>query len=135
MVGRSLSQALLKADEAVLDVPPALSRRVRLLSGRSGRKNDAADAVSTARAANGPGVRRISPSDGRHETLRLLTDRRLDLVARRTQCFNRLHVLLADLLPGQVRRGISSEEAAALLHQVSAPGGADSTRRGLARDV
>jgi transposase len=134
-LGRSLSQALLKAGETVLDVPPALSRRVRLLSGRSGRKTDAADAVSTARAATGPGVRRISQSDGVHEAIRLLTDRRQDLVARRTQCFNRLHVLLADLLPGQVRRGISSDDAAALLHQVRAPTGADSTRRELARDV
>jgi transposase len=134
-LGRSLSQALLKTGESVLDVPPALSRRVRLLSGKSGRKTDAADAVSTARAATGPGVRCIRQSDGVHETLRLLTDRRQDLVARRTQCFNRLHVLLADLLPGQVRRGLSSDEAAALLRQVRAPTGANSTRRQLARDV
>ena len=35
-LGRSLSQALLKAGETVLDVPPALSRRVRLLSGKTG---------------------------------------------------------------------------------------------------
>jgi transposase len=134
-LGRSLSQALLKAGETVLDVPPGLSRRVRLLSGRSGRKTDAADAVSTARAAIGPGVRLISQADTVYETLRLLTDRRQDLVARRTQCFNRLHVLLADLLPGQVRRGLSSDEAAALLRQVRAPTGAEVTRRELARDV
>ena len=134
-LGRSLSQALLTGGESVLDVPPALSRRVRLLSGKSGRKTDAADAVSTARAASGPGVRRISPANGVHEALRLLTDRRQDLVARRTQCFNRLHVLLADLLPGQVRRGLSSEDAVALLRQVRVPTGADSTRREVARDV
>jgi transposase len=126
---------LLDADETVLDVPPALSRRVRLLSGRSGRKTDAADAVSTARAAAGPGVRPISPSDSAHEALRLLIDRHRDLVARRTQCVNRLHVLLADLLPGQVRRGISSDDAAALLRRVRSPVGADAIRRQLARDV
>jgi transposase len=134
-LGRSLSQALLGAGETVLDVPPALSRRVRLLSGRSGRKTDAADAISTARAASGPGVRLVSHSDAGHETVRLLTDRRQDLVTRRTQCFNRLHVLLTDLLPGRVRRGISSDEAAALLRQVRAPVGADATRRQLAREV
>src|SRR5438132_7667243 len=39
-LGRTLSQTLLKAGESVLDVPPALSRRVRLLSGKSGRKTD-----------------------------------------------------------------------------------------------
>jgi transposase len=134
-LGRSLSQVLLGAGETVLDVPPSLSRRVRLLSGKSGRKTDAADAISTARAATGPGVRLISQSGSANEALRLLADRRHDLVARRTQCFNRLHVLLADLVPGQVRRGISSDEAAALLRQVRAPQGADATRRELARDV
>jgi transposase len=134
-LGRSLSQALLKAGETVLDVPPGLSRRVRLLSGRSGRKTDTADAVSTARAATGPGVRLISQADGVHESLRLLTDRRQDLMARRTQCVNRLHVLLAELLPGRVRRALSSDEAAVLLRQVRAPTGADATRRALARDV
>jgi hypothetical protein len=66
----ALSQALLGARETVLDVPPAVSRRVRLLSDRSGRKTDAADAVSTARAATGPGVRLIRQADGVHEALR-----------------------------------------------------------------
>ncbi len=134
-LGRSLSRALLEEGETVLDVPPALSRRVRLLSGRSGRKTDAADAISTARAATGPGVRLISQSDGAHDVLRLLIDRHRDLVARRTQCVNRLHVLLAELLPGQVRRGISSDDAAGLLRRVRSPVGADATRRQLARDV
>src|SRR5262245_61442398 len=55
-LGRTLSQALVDDGETVVDVPPAMSRRVRLLSGRSARKTDAADAVSTARAASGPGV-------------------------------------------------------------------------------
>jgi transposase len=134
-LGRSLSQTLLNVGETVLDVPPSLSRRVRLLSGRSGRKTDVADAISTARAAVGPGVRLLSQADSVYEALRLLSDRRQDLVARRTQCFNRLHVLLADLLPGQVRRGISSDDAAALLRQVRAPSSANVVRRELARDV
>ena len=134
-LGRTLSRTLLDAGETVLDVPPALSRRVRLLSGRSGRKTDLADAISTARAASGPGVRIIGPADSVYEALRLLSDRRQDLVARRTQCFNRLHVLLADLLPGEVRRGITSDDAATLLRQVRAPTGANAVRRDLARDV
>jgi transposase len=134
-LGRCLSQVLLDAGETVLDVPPALSHRVRLLSGRSGRKTDIADAISTARAAVGPGVRLISQADSTYAALRLLSDRRQDLVARRTQCFNRLHVLLAELLPGQVRRGISSDDAAGLLRQVRAPTGCNGVRRGLARQV
>src|SRR5215210_3705810 len=95
-LGRSLSQTLLTTGETVVDVPPSLSRRVRLLSGRSGRKSDVADAISTARAAVGPGVRIINQAESVYEALRLLSDRRRDLVARRTQCVNRLHVLLAD---------------------------------------
>src|SRR5215210_420881 len=66
-LGRSLSQTLLTTGETVLDVPPSLSRRVRLLSGRSGRKTDVADAISTARAAVGPGVRLISQADSLYE--------------------------------------------------------------------
>jgi Transposase len=58
-LGRSLGQALLTAGETVVDVPPSLSRRVRLPSGRSGHKRDVDDAISTARAAVGTGVRSI----------------------------------------------------------------------------
>ena len=88
------------AGEMVLDLSPLLSRRARLESRRSASKTNAADAISTARAATGPGLRLIYQIDGIDEAPRLLSDRRPELVARRTQCFNPGHVVLAELLPG-----------------------------------
>jgi transposase len=38
--------------------------------------------------------------------LRLLSERREDLVAERTRALNRLHGLLRDLLPGGVARSL-----------------------------
>jgi transposase len=50
--------------------------------------------------------------------LRLLSDRRDDLVAERTPTLSRLHVLLADLHPGGATRELSATRAAAVLCQV-----------------
>jgi transposase len=50
--------------------------------------------------------------------LRLLSDRRDDLVAERTRTMSRLHVLLADLHPGGAARERSATQAAALLRQI-----------------
>jgi len=47
-VGRLLAQQLVARGERVVDVPPSLSTRVRVLSGRSGRKTDAHDARAVA---------------------------------------------------------------------------------------
>jgi transposase len=47
-LGRTLAQWLLRDAEAVVDVPPKLAARVRVLSTGHGRKTDPADAVSTA---------------------------------------------------------------------------------------
>jgi hypothetical protein len=52
----------------------------------------------------------------------LLTKRRQDLVAVRTQTINRLHRLLLDLVPGGARRNLTAKRAAALLDQVAPTG-------------
>ena len=49
--------------------------------------------------------------------LRLLSDRRDDLVAERTRTLRRLHVLLADLHPGGAKRELTAARAAALLRR------------------
>ena len=60
--------------------------------------------------------------------LHLLTKRREDLVAARTQTINRLHRLLVDLVPGGARRNLTAKRAAALLAGVT-PAGAPAVIR------
>ncbi len=50
-IGRPLAQKLLAAGERVVEVPPKLSSRVRVLSTGNARKNDGLDATFTALAA------------------------------------------------------------------------------------
>jgi transposase len=126
---RPLAQKLLAAGESVLDVPPKLSSRVRVLSSFAGnaRKNDALDATFTALAApRNDRLASVQPEDGPEghaEILRLLTERREDLVCERTRALNRLHVLLLrdvllrDLLSDPVGKQLSTDAAAKLLRR------------------
>jgi Transposase len=73
--------------ESVVDVPPKLSARVRVLSSFAGnaRKNDGLDALATALAASRNGrLAQVDP-EATSEVLRLLSERREDLVAERTR--------------------------------------------------
>jgi transposase len=133
--GRVVSQWLVADGEAVLDVPAKLSARVRLLSAGHNRKTDHADAISTALAAAGPAPISAVVAEGPATSLRLLSDRRDDLVARRTQCLNRLHALLAQLLPGLVARRLSADRAAGLLRGLRPASMPGRTRRRLAVDL
>jgi hypothetical protein len=49
-LGRHLAGRLAATGESVVDVPPKLSARVRVLSTGNARKNDGLDALSTALA-------------------------------------------------------------------------------------
>jgi transposase len=66
-LGKHLSQRLAVAGESVVDVPPKLSARVRVLSSGNARKNDGLDALATALAAwrNERGWQRSIPRPGR----------------------------------------------------------------------
>jgi transposase len=111
----------------VLDVPATLAARVRVLSVGHGRKSDPDDAVSVAVAAHhAPSLRQVAVED-QALVLHLLTKRRQDLVAMRTQTSNRLHRLL-DLVPGGARRNLTAKRAAALLAAVT-PAGQPATIR------
>ncbi len=134
-VGRSVAQQLVADGEQVVDVPAKLAARVRVLSVGHGRKTDHDDAVSVAVAAQGAsGLRRVGV-EGHEVVLRLLTNRREDLVAMRTQTVNRLHRLLVDLVPTGARRNLTANRAATLLSQVTPTGTAAITRCNLARDL
>jgi transposase len=134
-LGSSLTQWLLNDGEQVVDVPAKLSARVRLLSSGHGRKTDQADALSTAMAACGTAELQPAVIEGHATTLRLLSDRRDELMASRTQTLNRLHGLLTDLAPGQVPTPLSAHRAATLLRHIRVSAGPAQTRRLLAVDL
>jgi transposase len=135
-LGRHLAVRLAGSGESVVDVPPKLSARVRVLSTGNARKNDDLDALATALAASCN--ERLAPVDpeAASETLRLLSERREDLVAERTRALNRLHALLRDLLPGGVAGKLSADRAARILRGIRARGGASArVRRWLASEI
>jgi transposase len=71
--------------ESVVDVPPKLSARVRVLSSGNARKNDGLDALATALAASRNERLAAVDPEAASEALRLLCERREDLVAERTR--------------------------------------------------
>jgi transposase len=134
-LGRHLAVRLAAAGESVVDVPPKLSARVRVLSSGNARKNDGLDALATALAASRNGrLAQVDP-EAASEALRLLSQRREDLVAERTRSLNRLHGLLRDLLPGGVARALSADRAARILRGIRPKGTSARLRRQLASEV
>ena len=137
-LGRHLAVRLAAAGESVVDVPPKLSARVRVLSSFAGnsRKNDGLDALATALAASRNERLAAVDPEADSEVLRLLSERREDLVAERTRALNRLHGLLRDLVPGGVARTLSADRAARILRSIRPKGGAsDRLRRRLASEI
>ena len=136
-LGRHLAVRLAGSGESVVDVPPKLSARVRLLSSGNARKNDEVDALATALAASRKERLAAVDPEAASEVLRLLSERREDLVAERTRALNRLHGLLRDLLPGGVTGQLSADRAASILRGIRrSKGGASARlRRRLASEV
>jgi transposase len=134
-LGRPIAQLLVAAGEQVLDVPAKLAARARLLGTSSARKTDLADACSVAAAAIHH--RRLRPVALEDQTmvLRLLSDRRDDLVAERTRILSRLHVLLADLQPGGAKRELTATQAAAMLRRTHPITAVDAERKRIAREL
>jgi transposase len=135
-LGRHLAGRLAGSGESVVDVPPKLSARVRVLSNGNARKNDGLDALATALAASrNEGLAALDP-EAASEVLRLLSERREDLMPERTRALNRLHGLLRDLLPGGVAGKLSAERAARILRGIRVRGcTSDRLRRRLASEV
>jgi transposase len=133
--GAGIAQHLVAAGEQVSDVPAKLATRVRLLSRGHGRKNDAADAIAIGIAAiDHHGLNTVTV-EGHETTLRLLSDRRDDLTRQRTQTMNRLHDVLAHLVPGETLPRGSVTAAAELLRRVRPTGDVVRTRRQIAADL
>jgi transposase len=134
-LGRGIAQQLVTAGELVLDVPAKLAARARLLGSSSARKTDVADAISVAAVAlHNRRLNRVQV-EGHTTIMRLLTERRDDLVAEHTRWINRLHVLLRDLHPGGAEVRLDTAEASALLAKIRPVTAADHQRKQIARAV
>src|SRR5215218_3665126 len=132
--GRPLAQRLLEAGERVVDVPAKLAARVRLFDTGHNRKTDAHDAHAVAAVAVRTTTLRVLQLDGELEALRMLCDRRESLTRRRVQTVDRLQALLAELLPGQAKRDITTGQAKTMLASVRPRDIAGKTRRRIAAE-
>ncbi len=114
-LGYLLAQQLVEAGEHVVDVPPTLAARVRVLGTGRSDKNDPNDALSVAVAAmRSEGLRQVETAD-HTEIMRLLAKRNHDLGRMRARLICRLHNALADLSPGGMAKELYVSDADRLL--------------------
>ena len=99
----------------------------------SGRKSDEVDAYSVALASLHSDLLQVRV-DERAETLRLLSNRRDELVGLRTQAVCRLHRELQILIPGGASRALTATKAKSLLASVRPRDEVGKVRKSLALD-
>lgn len=92
-------------------MPVKLSTRARIFAIGHGGKNDPAAARTVAVVAlRTPGLHEVGMED-ETAALRLLSDCRTELVARRAATVNRLHQLLAELIPSGAGKDLTAKAA------------------------
>src|SRR5206468_152143 len=121
-LGHLLAQQLVAAGERVLDVPPKLAARVRLLQAGDTNKTDPNDAFSVAVAALRSKAKRPVLAEDHAAVLKVWAKRHRDLARARNQAACRLHAVLCDLVPGGHPREISAAQAARILERVTPSG-------------
>lgn len=122
-MGAMLAQQLVSAGEQVVDVPPKLSARVRLLERGRMDKTDPNDARSAAIVAwRTPALNVVTANDEHRVVLRLLADRDHQITAQRTRSICRLHALLCLMIEGGTGRLLTVARAEELLASVHADG-------------
>jgi len=120
-MGALVAQQLVGAGEHVVDVPPKLSARVRLMDTGRIDKTDANDARSAAVVALRNTTLNTVGADCEHRViLRLLADRYHQLTAQRTRSACRLHAVLCLLIEGGTGRALTAARATKLLTGVAA---------------
>lgn len=134
-VGVQLAQRLVADGERVIDVPPKLSTRARMFDVGHGRKNDPVDARTVAVVALRTKNLRPVVLDDEMVAIRLLSERRCDLVQSRTSTVNQLHQLLMELIPAGAERNLTASKAKTLLATVRPRDVAGKTRRQVAADL
>ncbi len=131
-VGALLAQQLVASGETVVDVPPALSARARLLDAGHKDKNDRHDARSTAIVALRHRDLRVVATENHRQMLRLLARRHHQLVAARTRAICRLHAVLAEMVEGGLPKNLSAKRAATELRRIRPLDGIGLERKHLA---
>jgi transposase len=117
-LGALLAQQLVAAGEQVVDVPPTLSARVRLLDSGRTDKSDPHDARAAAIVAlRHAGLTAVRPID-HAAVLRLVADRHHDLTALRTQAICRFHALVGHLVAGGAGRLLTADAASKVLRTI-----------------
>ena len=131
-LGHLLAQQLVAAGERVLDVPPKLAARVRLLGSGSTDKNDPDDARPVAIAALRSAACLPVRADDHAAVLKVRAKRHRDLSRARNQVVCRLHAVLCQLVPGGVSKRITAGQAGRILEQAGPRGAAGAARWQLA---
>jgi transposase len=116
--GALLAQQLVATGETVLDVPPKLSARVRVLDTERSDKTDAHDARSAAVVALRHSRLRVVAVEDHSTLLRLFAKRHHDLVAHRTRAICRLHAVLCQLVAGGLPKHLAATRAATELRHI-----------------
>lgn len=131
-LGHLLTQQLLAAGEQVLDVPPKLAAKARLLSDGNTNKNDPNDARSVAVAGLRSAQVRPAAREDYSAVMGMWSDRYLELSGARTQVVCRLHALLCELLPGGFPGVLRATAAQKVLEGIDPETPADHARLALA---
>jgi len=134
-LGHLLAQQLLSAGERVLDVPPKLAARVRLLATGDINKNDPNDARSVAVAALRSAEVREARREDHAAVLKVWSKRYRDLGRARTQMACRLHQVLCELIPGGFSGEITAGQAARILASITPAGAVAAARWELAAEL
>ena len=134
-LGYLLSQQLVATGERVLDVPPKLAARARLLDNGGANKNDPNDARSVAVAALR--AKRLSEvaREDHAAVMRLWSRRRRDLSSARTRVANRLHAVILELVPGGYAGEVRASKVASLLEALEPAGAVAAARAELAEEL
>ena len=134
-LGHLLAQQMLSAGERVLDVPPKLAARVRLLATGNVNKNDPNDARSVAVAALRSAQVREARRDDHAAVLKVWSKRYRDLGRARTQVACRLHQVLCELVPGGVPGEITAGRAGQVLASITPAEAVEAARWELAAEL
>jgi transposase len=134
-LGYLLSQQLVGAGERVVDVPPELAARARLLDNGDVNKSDPNDARSVAVGALR--ARRLSEvtKEDHAAVMRLWARRRKDLTSARTRVANRLHAVILELVPGGYKGEIYASKVERLLEAFEPAGAVAAARKELAAEL